>query len=259
MTLPGERLQKRMARAGVASRRASERLVAEGRVRVNGEIVRRPGVKVTATDRVEIDGLRLSRAEAPVYVLLNKPRGVITTLADPEGRPTVKDCLPPLPCRLFPVGRLDAASEGLLIFTNDGNLAHALLHPSRGVPRTYRVRVRGLPDAEALSRLRQPFRLDGRLTRPAEVSIERLGPRTVLRVVLREGRKHHVREMFRRIGHPVMRLKRVAYGPLKDSRLRPGESRLLTPTEVAALLAAGGLAAAPRAARRVTRSRSRKA
>jgi 23S rRNA pseudouridine2605 synthase len=169
-----------------------------------------------------------------------KPRGCVTSMSDPQGRPTVAEFLPAGSRRLFPVGRLDYDTEGLLLFTNDGALAQALMRPGSGVPKVYQVKVRGRPDGSALARLCQPFRIGGRPTRPVRVDLQHQRRHTVLTITLTEGRKNQVREMCQRIRHPVMRLRRIGYGPLRDPSLRPGQSRRLKPDEVEALRRAVG-------------------
>ena len=233
-----ERLQKILSQAGVASRRASEQLMIEGRVTVNGTTVRELGTKADpAQDDIRVDGRRIRVAEHHVYLLLNKPSGFVTTRSDPQRRPTVLDLLPSVRAYVYPVGRLDFDSEGLLLMTNDGDLAARLTHPSHGVPRVYEARVLGSPDEKDLRRLSQGLVVDGHRTLPAE--IERLvvkGDRTTLRVTLREGRNRQVRRMCEAVGHPVVRLIRVRIGPLSDRQLRPGEWRELTSDEVKALV-----------------------
>jgi pseudouridine synthase len=229
-----ERLQKILSRAGIASRRASERLMIEGRVSVNGTTVRELGSKADpGHDDIRVDGRRIRLPDRHRYLLLNKPRGYVTTRSDPQGRPTVVD-LVGVRDYIYPVGRLDFDSEGLLVLTNDGDLAARLTHPSRGLERVYEVRVLGVPDERDLARLRKGVVLEGRLTGPAEVRLSggsRPAAATLL-ITVREGRNRQVRKMCEAIGHPVDRLKRVAIGPLRDSRLKPGEWRDLTPDEV---------------------------
>ncbi|MFQ5718921.1 MAG: pseudouridine synthase [Acidobacteriota bacterium] len=229
-----ERIQKVLSHAGVVSRREGERLLTAGRITVNGRVVTRLGTRIRPQDQLAVDGQSVRRI-APTYLLMYKPRNVVTTLSDPEGRATVGDLLPRLDVRVFPVGRLDYASEGLLLFTNDGALAQALLRPATHVPKIYSVKVRGLPDPGSLRRLRQPFRLAGRRTRPAAVRLVRGGPRSVVEVTLVEGVKNQIREMFWRVGHPVLRLRRIAIGPLRDAGLASGSCRHLTAEEVTAL------------------------
>lgn len=228
------RLQKVLAGAGVASRRAAERLILEGRVEVNGRTVREMGVRVDPqADAIRVDGRRLAiRPAVPTYFALHKPRGVVTTLADPEGRPTVKDLLPRVRARLFPVGRLDYDSEGLLLLTDDGALARDLMHPRTGVPKTYLAKVRGRPSPEALDRLERGIVLDGRRTLPARARIVRDAVNAWVEVRIVEGRNRQVRRMLEVVGHPVQRLRRTGYGGVLLGSLSPGESRRLTPAEV---------------------------
>lgn len=230
-----ERIQKVLSHAGVASRREGERMLQAGRITVNGKVVQELGCQVTASDRIEVDGQPVIRGRRPQYLLMYKPRSCVTTLSDPEGRPTVADFLPAGNIQLFPVGRLDYGSEGLLLFTNDGELAQALMRPATHVPKTYLVKMSGQMSPESLSRLRQPFRLEGRMTRPAQVDIQHRNRHTVAHITLTEGRKHQIREMCQRVGHPVLRLRRITYGPLHDPQLRPGQTRPLTFEEVTAL------------------------
>lgn len=235
-----ERLQKFLARAGVASRRRAEELIRLGRVAVNGETVTDLGVKVDpARDAVTVDGETVQPPRAYRYVLLNKPAGVVTTLADPQGRRTVAEFVPPDAPRLFPVGRLDYNTTGLLLLTNDGELAHALMHPRYHVPKTYRALVDGVPDLADVERLRAGVRLDDGMTAPAEVSVSPAGPDTaVVTLTIREGRKRQVRRMLSAVGHPVRTLARIAFGPLTDEGLPIGSTRELSPAEVEALRAA---------------------
>ncbi|MFQ5669782.1 MAG: pseudouridine synthase [Acidobacteriota bacterium] len=234
------RIQKFLSHAGVASRRESERLLAAGRIRVNGRVVREPGTKVFPDETVEVDGRLVNPSSPPIYLLMYKPRGCVTTMSDPKGRQTVVSFLPAQGPRIFPVGRLDYNSEGLLLFTNDGEMAQALMHPAGKVPKLYLIKVRGLPTPGSLQRLRQPFRLGGRRTRPARVQIRSQHRNAVLTVELSEGRCNQIREMFHRVNHPVMRLRRIAYGPLCAPSLRAGETRHLTLAEVQALRDAVG-------------------
>ncbi len=232
-----ERLQKLIARAGIASRRAAERLILEGRITVNGRTVRELGVRADlARDVVRLDGRRIPAPPSRhVYVALHKPRGYVTTLRDPEGRPTVRDLLAGIGTRVYPVGRLDFHSEGLLLLTDDGELAHALMHPRSGVPKTYLARVRGLPSQESLRQLEQGVLLEGRRTLPAKARIVRGERNAWVEVTVVEGRKHQVRRMLERVGHAVMRLRRTAYGGVRLGSLPVGRSRALTPGEVESL------------------------
>lgn len=235
---PGERLQKVLARAGLGSRRACEDLIAAGRVTVDGAVATL-GTRVDpARQRVEVDGVPVRTAPHVVTYLLNKPAGVVTTADDPYGRPTVIDLVPAHP-RVFPVGRLDLDTEGLLLLTNDGDLAHVLTHPRFGVAKTYLAEVEGVPGERALRRLRSGIELDDGVTAPARVRIVGTRPGgAALEITIHEGRNRQVRRMCGAIGHPVRRLVRTAIGPLTDAALRPGEWRLLTPMEQRALHAA---------------------
>ncbi len=227
----GERLQKVLAATGFGSRRKCEELIAEGRVTVDGEVAVLGRRVDPDTARVEVDGVPVSVRPGLVYYLLNKPRGVVTTASDPQGRPTVVDLVPAEP-RVFPVGRLDADTEGLLLLTNDGDLAHRLSHPSFGVDKEYLAEVEGIPSAGALRRLRTGVELEDGVTAPARASL--LGGRA-LRLVIHEGRNRQVRRMCEAVGHPVVRLVRTRIGPLADRDLPPGRYRQLTPEEVRAL------------------------
>jgi pseudouridine synthase len=237
-----ERLQKILSRAGIASRRASEQLILDGRVTVNGTTVRELGSKADpAADDVRVDGRRIKVAERRRYVLLNKPRGYVTTRSDPQRRPTVMDLLRGVREYLYPVGRLDFDSEGLLLLTNDGDLAAQLTHPSHGIARVYEARVLGVPDARDLERLARGVTIDGRRTGPAVVSLHagrRDANAVTLTVTIREGRNRQVRKMCDAIGHPVSALRRVAIGPIRDPRLKLGDWRELTEDEVRRLRAA---------------------
>jgi 23S rRNA pseudouridine2605 synthase len=227
----GERVQKVLARAGFGSRRVCDELVAEGRVRVNGEIAEL-GTRVDPDrDRIEVDGALVGLAPGLVHYLLNKPVGVVTTASDPQGRPTVVELVPAEP-RVFSVGRLDADSEGLLLLTNDGELAQQVSHPSHGVDKEYLVEVEGRPSRGAVRQLRDGVVLDDGVTAPAKVSL--VGD-SALRITIHEGRNRQVRRMCAAVGHPVRRLVRTRIGPLSDRRLAPGEWRELTQAEVRAL------------------------
>ena len=234
-----ERIAKFLARAGVASRRASEGLVAEGRVSVNGEVVLEPGTKIVAgTDEVRMDGAVVEPPAELVYLMLNKPMGVMTTLDDPQGRPTVADYIPEGMPRVFPVGRLDYTTTGLLLLTNDGELAHLMMHPRHHVPKLYYAVVDGIPDPGDLTHLRKGVLLDDGMTSPAGARVVQVRERTAaIELTLREGRKRQVRRMLSAIGHPVISLARTAYGPLTLGDLPEGAVRLLEPAEVDALRA----------------------
>lgn len=232
----GERLQKFLARAGLGSRRVCDALVRQGRVAVNG-VPARPGTTVDpGRDRVELDGRPVRAAAPALYLLLHKPAGFLTTLADPRGRPLVTDLLPAGLPRLFPVGRLDFATEGLLLLTNDGAVAQALLHPRFEVPRTYHVKVRGRPAAETLAAFERGLRADGDFLRARRARVLRASAQASwLEVVVGQGRYHEVRRLCEAAGHPVIALRRMAFGPLRLGRLPRGAWRYLTPTEVSAL------------------------
>jgi len=236
-----ERLQKVLARAGIGSRRVVEELIEQGRVRVNGEVAvlgRRADPEV---DAIEVDGALVGVRPDTVWYLLNKPTGVVTTAADPQGRPTVVELVPGEP-RVFPVGRLDADTEGLLLLTNDGDVTHRLTHPSHGVEKEYLAHVEGNPSRGSLRRLREGVDLDDGRTAPAKASL--VAP-DVVRLTIHEGRNRQVRRMCDAIGHPILRLVRVRIGPLTDDRLGPGEWRPLRQDEVRALERAAGPAPRP--------------
>ncbi|MBI4161882.1 MAG: rRNA pseudouridine synthase [Acidobacteria bacterium] len=245
----GLRLQKVLARAGLGSRRSCEGIIGAGRVSVNGRIVTAPGQRVDpGKDRIHVDGRPLPPAEPRVYLLLNKPRGCLTTRSDPEGRPTVMNLLRGVRHRVYPVGRLDWDTEGLLLLTNDGEFAQAVAHPSRGCAKRYEVVVRGALTGPARESLRRGILLDGKPCRPMRVRLLVRSRRPTYEVVLREGRRNQIRRVFRILGFPVARLRRTAIGPLRDSRLPAGTFRRLTPGEVSRLLraSAGGSGGDPR-------------
>jgi 23S rRNA pseudouridine2605 synthase len=236
-----QRLQKVLAQAGVASRRAAEKLMAEGRITVNGKTIREMGTKADlSVDDIRVDGRRL-KPERLRYLLLYKPPGYVTTRSDPQRRRTVMELLRGVREYVYPVGRLDYDTEGLIILTNDGDLAAKLTHPRHGVERTYEARVAGIPTEAELERLRTGIPLDGHRTLPADVTLLNKGRRSevegVLVMTIREGRNRQVRRMFEAVGHPVGRLTRIKIGPLTDRRLHPGEWRDLTDQEVRTLQA----------------------
>jgi pseudouridine synthase len=230
------RLQKIISQAGVASRRAAEKLIAEGRVTVNGQTVQEMGTKADPSrDDIRIDGRRIKPAERLRYILLYKPAGYVTTRSDPQRRRTVIDLLRGVKEYIYPVGRLDYDTQGLLLLTNDGDLAAKLTHPRHEVDRTYEAHVAGMPDDAAIERLRVGIPLDGRRTLPAEVLVITKGRRDhdgVLLITIREGRNRQVRRMLEAVGHPVQSLKRTRFGPISDRRLKPGDWRELTGEEV---------------------------
>lgn len=235
-----ERLQKFLARAGVASRRSAEELIVAGRVSVNGQVVATLGEKVVpGRDDVRLDGTRVEPPTTMWYLVLNKPAGVVTTLDDPEGRPTVAKYIPAGAPRLFPVGRLDYATTGLLLLTNDGEFAHLMMHPRHHVPKVYRAEVDGVPDREDFRQLREGIDLDDGRTAPAAASlVEKREGKAVVEITLREGRKRQVRRMLSAVGHPVRLLRRIAYGPVSLGQLAEGTVRALREDEVLALRAA---------------------
>ncbi|MGH9301645.1 MAG: pseudouridine synthase [Acidimicrobiales bacterium] len=232
----GERLQKVLARVGIASRRVCEEMIGAGRVTVNGSVARLGRRVDLDRDVVELDGAPVGVKPDLVYYLLNKPRGVVATSDDPQGRPTVVSLVPPEP-RVFSVGRLDVDTEGLLLMTNDGQLAHHLTHPSRGVAKEYLAQVNGHPRPVAIRALREGVDLaDGR-SAPAQVAL--VAPDTI-RLVIHEGRNRQVRRMCEAVGHPVVRLVRTRIGTLTDRTLAPGQYRVLTQGEVRALSVGAG-------------------
>ena len=230
-----ERLQKVISQAGIASRREAETLITAGRVSVNGKVATELGVKIDPVkDRVRVDG-KLIRGEKLVYLLLFKPKGVVSTLSDPEGRETVAGLTDGVPQRVYPVGRLDYNTEGALLLTNDGNLTHALLHPSRHVLKTYIARLKGIPGEDALDKLRVGIRLDDGITAPAEVYLleaDREKGDCRIEISIHEGRNRQIRRMCEAIGHPVKQLKRIRFAFLTLDGLKRGQYRLLTEAEV---------------------------
>lgn len=238
------RLNKILSAAGVASRRAADELITQGRVEVNGQIAQLGSQANPEQDDIRVDGRRLKQTTVERrYLLVYKPRGVVSTRSDPERRKTVIDLVAAhgITGYLYPVGRLDFDSEGLLILTNDGTFADHVSHPRHELERTYEVEVEGVPDERDLERLRRGIVIEGRRTRPADVralgtSQSRRGPRSRLEITIREGRNRQVRRMCDSIAHPVNRLRRVRIGPITDKRLKPGQVRDLTPGEVRALL-----------------------
>ncbi|MDI6848639.1 MAG: pseudouridine synthase [Candidatus Saccharicenans sp.] len=238
------RLNKFLAQAGVASRREADRLIQDGRVKINGRVVTELGVKIDEfRDRIEVDHHPVKLPSEQIYLLLNKPAGYIVTLDDPQGRKTVMDLLPRLPVRVFPVGRLDAETEGLLLFTNDGELAHRLIHPRYEIKKLYEVRVKGFVEDKDLDRLQKGVFIDGRKSAPARARIiYRNREKSLISLEIHEGRKHEVRKMLSALGFEVKKLRRVSFAGITVKGLRRGFWRRLKPEEVARLRKMTGLA-----------------
>jgi 23S rRNA pseudouridine2605 synthase len=234
-----ERLQKIIAHAGFASRREAETMIREGRVTVNGRVVTELGSRAHAGhDHIKVDGKLITRAEPHRYILLYKPKEVMTTVEDPQGRRTVIDLVRGVRERIYPVGRLDFHSEGLVLLTNDGELAFKVSHPTNGSVKTYHVKVRGVPEQRLIDKLQRGITLDGKRTLPCDIARVKTTGKTEdegnswFEVKLREGRTQQIRKMFQAIGHPVSKLKRVAIGPISDPKLTPGVWRELSKQEV---------------------------
>ncbi|WP_043932903.1 23S rRNA pseudouridine(2605) synthase RluB [Bacillus sp. EB01] len=236
-----ERLQKIIARAGVASRRKAEELIKEGRVKVNGKVVKELGVKVTPSDRVEVNEVQIEREE-PVYFLFYKPRGVISTVKDDKGRKAVTDFFPELKERIYPIGRLDYDTSGLLLLTNDGDFANLLMHPRSEIEKVYVAKTEGIPLREKIRKLEKGIKLEDGMTAPAKVkmiSVDKKKQTSIIEISIHEGRNRQVRRMFEAIGHKVMKLKRERYGFLTLAGLKAGEARELTPHEIKQMRALG--------------------
>lgn len=234
-----ERLQKIIAHAGFASRREAETMIREGRVTVNGRVVTELGSKAApGRDHIKVDGKLITRAETHRYILLYKPKEVMTTVEDPQGRRTVIDLVKGVRERIYPVGRLDYYSEGLILLTNDGDLAFKVAHPKHGSVKKYHVKVRGVPQDRIVEKLQRGITIDGKRTLPCEIARMKTTGRgedegnSWFEVRLREGRTQQIRKMFKAVGHPVSKLRRVAIGPLSDPKLTPGDWRELTAKEV---------------------------
>lgn len=240
--MPVERLQRTLARAGLGSRRACEELIAAGKVEVNGTVATLGDKVDPEVDEVRVKGARISTDPAMRYLALHKPAGVTTTMRDPHARSDLRSLLPQEGPRVFPVGRLDRETEGLLLVTNDGELANRLTHPRHGVEKEYLAEVDGAPTERHLARLRRGVDLDDGPAKPLAVrTVSRAGGRTAIRLVMGEGRKREVRRMLDAVGLPVRRLVRLRVGPVKLGRLRAGEIRELMPDEVRGLYRAAGL------------------
>lgn len=234
-----ERLQKVIAQAGIASRRKAEQLILDGLVKVNGKVVTELGTKVSPMDKVEVNGIPVEREE-PVYYLFYKPRGVISSVKDDKGRKVVTDFLHETDKRVYPVGRLDYDTSGILLLTNDGDFAHLMMHPKSEIEKVYIAKVKGIPARENLKKLAKGIELEDGLTAPAKVkvlSIDKKKKTAIIEITIHEGRNRQVRRMFEKIGHPVMKLKREKYGFLTLNGLNAGEMRELTPHEVKQLRA----------------------
>ncbi len=229
-----ERLQKVLARAGIASRRKAEELIREGRVKVDGKVVTEMGTRVDPENQaIECNGMHVSAQEKKVYILLHKPSGFLSTVHDPQGRPIVTDLLKNIKERVYPVGRLDLDTEGALLLTNDGELAQKILHPSHEVNKTYVAKVKGWPGKNKLGALAGGIILEGRKTWPADIELLHSEPQTTtIKIVIHEGRKRQVRKMFEAIGHPVLQLQRTAYGQLQLKGLASGKYRFLDPGDI---------------------------
>ncbi|MEY2192323.1 23S rRNA pseudouridine(2605) synthase RluB [Neobacillus sp. BF23-41] len=236
-----ERLQKVIARAGIASRRKSEDLIKEGRVKVNGKVVTELGLKVSSSDKVEVNEIQIEKEE-PVYFLLYKPRGVISSVNDEKGRKVVTDFFPHLKERIYPVGRLDYDTSGLLVLTNDGEFANLLMHPKSEIDKVYVAKIKGTPSKENLRKLEKGIRLEDGKTAPARVkllSADNKKQSAIVEITIHEGRNRQVRRMFEAIGHDVLKLKRERYAFLTLNGLKTGDARELTPHEVKQLRALG--------------------
>ena len=261
--MPEERIQKVLSRWGIASRREAERMLLEHRITVNGRLVTEPGTRVDPErDAIKVDGKLVRPPSGPrTYLVAFKPREMITSLHDPEGRPTIADLLrrARVRRRVFPVGRLDWDADGLLLLTDDGELAHRVMHPRTHLPKVYLVKVKGHPSDRALDRVRRGVVIEREVrTLPAEVTVEKAGTNaTWLRVTLVEGRQNQIKRMFARVGHPVRKIRRIALGPLRLGKMRIGEVRPLSPAEVRRLREAVGLPPGERPARRSRREGGR--
>ena len=227
------RLQKVIAASGLASRRKAEEWIAQGRVTINGKIVRELGTRIDPErDHVKVDGRHLKSVEPYAYLLLNKPKGIVSTLNDPEGRPTIEHLLHGVTLRMFPVGRLDFDTEGLMLLTNHGELAQALLHPRYHLAKVYLAKVKGVLNDDEIDQLARGVRLEDGMTAPATVKkVRKAAENSWLEVTIYEGRKHQIKRMFEVVGHPVLKLKRIRFGPLALGDLLPGEFRYLTDRE----------------------------
>jgi 23S rRNA pseudouridine2605 synthase len=231
-----QRVQKILAQMGLASRRKAEEYITEGRVTVNGKTAELGMKADPAKDHIKVDGKLLTRPEPKVYLMFNKPAGVVTSMSDPAGRTTVKDYLKGIRYRVFPVGRLDYDTEGLLLITNDGDFAQGLIHPSKEIPKTYLAKVKGVIEPEKMEKLRHGIRLEDGMTAPARVKTVRQSENNSwVELTIHEGRKRQVRRMMDAVGHPVIKLKRTSIKGMKLGVLKPGELRPLTKEEISRL------------------------
>lgn len=232
-----ERLQKILAKAGVSSRRGAEELIRSGKVTIDGKVVTEMGLKIDPTSHlIKVNNKQINSSEEKLYILLNKPAGYVTTMHDPQGRPIVTTLLKGFDARLFPVGRLDLDTEGALLLTNDGDLAHQILHPKFNINKTYVARVKGCPAPAALKQLARGIMIDQRLTSPARLRVLKKSSReSIIEIIIHEGRKRQVRKMFAAINHPVIHLQRTAYGNLKLGKLPLGKFRTLSRTDLKAI------------------------
>lgn len=239
----GERLQKVLAKAGVASRRGSEELIAEGRVEVNGELILEQGRRIDPSrDVIHVDGVRVVVDDSHMTVAFNKPAGVVSTMSDPDGRPTLADFTGHYKTRLFHVGRLDTATTGLILLTNDGELAHRLAHPSYGVKKTYLARINGRAPRGLVTRMKRGVELDDGVAKADDVTIKEVGPNeSIVEIVIHDGRNRIVRRMFDAVGLPVLQLVRTQMGPVRLGELKSGRSRVIQGAELSALMKAAHL------------------
>jgi 23S rRNA pseudouridine2605 synthase len=233
------RLQKVIAASGLTSRRKAEELIAAGRVTVNGRVIRKLGTRIDPSrEHVKVDGRHLRNLEPHAYLILNKPKGYVSSLSDPQGRPTIRDLLRGVRLRVFPVGRLDYDTEGLLLLTNHGEVAQALLHPRHHVPKVYLVKIKGILNEEDIRRLEHGVSLDDGMTQPAKLrKVRKAEENSWIELTVYEGRKHQVKRMLEAVGHPVLKLKRIKFGPLALGDLAVGQFRYLSDREANALRA----------------------
>ncbi|MBI5102058.1 MAG: rRNA pseudouridine synthase [Nitrospirae bacterium] len=228
-----QRLQKIIADMGIASRRKAEEMIIEGRVKVNGQVASIGSKADPLTDHIKLDGKLLTSPEKKVYYIFNKPRNVVTSLNDPEGRATVKDFLGGIKQRVYPVGRLDFDSEGMLILTNDGELANGIMHPSKKIPKTYLVKIKGKLLAEEMEKLRRGIRLDRTMTAPARVKpVKKSEQNSWIEMIIHEGKKRQIRRMLEKVGHSVIRLMRIRIDGVEMGELKPGTYRRMLPVEI---------------------------